>query len=254
MNQRRAMSLIETLFAVFVLLAAFTIFGTLFQWVMTSSKRGDQAATAARLAHNRLQEVRQWAAQPSVSSDNFRAGSWGTWATPLEVEPGYTVRVDRVANQCYSPSSSLEAGYARPREMSNACRRVRVRVHWGQQDYDVYSQLAAPAVNPLKPYASNIVITQGFSGSLAYGSAGILTAQARDDQNQNIDDLVYEWTVLPESGTASLTEVDRNGRQIQVNNNNPLTTSGNTLKVSVSATYRGIALAGSSGTITLGGP
>lgn len=248
------MSLIETLFAVFVLLAAFTIFGTLFQWVLSSSKRGDQAATAARLAHNRLEELRQWSSQPSGSSDNFRAGNWNNWATPVELEPGYLVRIDRVANQCYSPSTSLEAGYARPRDMSNACRRVRVRVHWGQQDYDLYSQLGAPPVKPLQPYASNIVVTAGFGGSLAYGSSGVLTAQARDIQSQNIDDLVYEWTVLPESGTASLTEMDRNGRQVQVNNNSPLTTSGNTLKVSVSATYRGIVLSGTSATITLGGP
>ncbi len=55
MNQRRAMSLIETLFAVFVLLAAFTIFGTLFQWVMTSSKRGDQAATGQKALPGRTQ-------------------------------------------------------------------------------------------------------------------------------------------------------------------------------------------------------
>ena len=254
MNRRSGMSLIETLFAVFVLLAAFTIFGTLFQWVMTSSKRGDQAATAARLAHNRLEELRQWSEQPAGASDNFRAGSWTGWATPSEVEPGYTVQIDRVANQCYSPSTSLEAGFARPREMSNSCHRVRVRVHWGQQNYDLYSQLAAPPVKPLQPYASNIVITQGFSGNLAHGSGGTLTAQARDEQSQNIEDLVYEWTVLPESGTASLLEVDRNGRQIQVNNDNPLTTAGNTLKVSVSATYRGIALSGTSATITLDGP
>ena len=254
MNRRHGMSLIETLFAVFVILAAFTIFGTFFQLVMTSSKRGDQAATAARLAHNRLEEMRQWSAQPSGASDNFRAGSWATWATPVEVEPGYTVQVERVANQCYSPSTSLEAGFARPREMSNACRRVRVRVHWGQQDYDLYSQLAAPAVKPLQPYTSNIVITQGFSGNLAFGSGGILTAQARDDQSQNIDDLVYEWTVLPETGTASLVEVDRNGRQVKVNNDNPLTTAGSTLKVSVSATYRGIPLSGTSNSLTLDGP
>ena len=149
MNRRAGMSLIETLFAVFVLLAAFTIFGTLFQWVMTSSKRGDQAATAARLAHNRLEELRQWSEQPAGASDNFRAGNWTGWATPSEVEPGYTVQIDRVANQCYSPSTSLEAGFARPREMSNSCHRVRVRVHWGQQNYDLYSQLAAPPVKPL---------------------------------------------------------------------------------------------------------
>lgn len=254
MNHRQGLSLIETLFAVFVLLAAFTIFATLFQWVVTSSRRGDEAATAARLAHNRLEELREWSAKASGTSDNFRVGNWTSWATPIEAEPGFTVQIDRVANQCYSPSTNLEAGFARPREMSNSCRRVRVRVHWGQQDYDLYSQLAAPPVDPLQPYASNIVVTLDFGGNLGYGSAGVLTAQARDEQSQDIQDLVYEWTVLPESGTASLTEVDRNGHQVQINNNNPLTTAGNTLKVSVSAIYRGIPLAGTSSTITLDGP
>ena len=101
---------------------------------------------------------------------------------------------------------------------------------------------------------SNIQITQNFAGALASGGSGELTAQARDVNDQPIHDLVYRWNVLPESGTGSLVELDRNGHRVRLVNDNPLTSNGSTLKIAASAHYRGILLEGVSNTITVDGP
>jgi len=254
MKRRGGLSLIETVLAVFVLLVVFLIFGTLLQWVLSSSRRGDEMATAARLAENRLAELRDWSFQPNGSSDNFRAGAWGALATPVEAESGYRTSVALVASQCYAPTTNLESAFANPRTMSSACKRVRVRVQWGNQSYDLYSQLTAPPVTPKQPLSSNIQVTITGGTTLASGASIVLTAQARDVNDSPIEDLVYQWTVLPESGTGSLAELDRNGRQVRFTNNNPLTVNSSTLKVAVQATYRGVVLEGVSGTITVDGP
>ncbi|MBT9584351.1 hypothetical protein IV102_13495 [bacterium] len=127
-------------------------------------------------------------------------------------------------------------------------------VQWGNQNCDLYSQLAAPQVVPRQPVSSNIQISQDFAGTLASGGSGVLTAQARDVNDQPILDLVYRWNVLPESGTGSLVEVDRNGHRVRFVNDNPLTTNGSTLKIAASACYRGILIEGTSNTITVDGP
>jgi Tfp pilus assembly protein PilV len=254
MNPRRGLSLIETLLAIFVLMVVFILFASLFQWVLSSSRRGDEAATAGRLASNRLAELRQWAAQAAGPSDNFRSGDWASLSAPVEAEPGYQTSVTRIAASCYAPCTQLESLFSQPRTMSNSCVRVRVRVQWGSNSYDLYSQVTAPPVAPHQPYDSNIQISQSSSGTLASGASRELTAQALDANNQPIQDLVYQWNVLPESGTGSLLDMDRNGSRVQFTNDNPLTTNGSTLKVAVQATYRGILLQGVSTTITVDGP
>ena len=240
--------------AIFVLMVVFVMFGSLFQWVLSSSRKGDQQATAAALASNRLAELRLWAAQASGSSDNFRSGPWASLATPVEVQPGYRVSVELIAAACYSPCNSMESLFATPREASNACKRVRVRVSWSNNSYDLYSQLAAPQVAPHLPLTTNIQISQNFSGTLISGASGQLTAQARDANGQPIEDLVYTWNVLPETGTGSLLDLDRNRHRVSLTNDNPLTLNGSTLKVAASAYYRGVLLQGTSNTITVDGP
>ena len=119
MKTRAGLSLIEMLLAIFVLMVVFLIFGTLFQWVLSSSRRSDETATASLMASNRLAELRQWAAQPSGSSDNFRSGAWAALAAPVDVGQGYRVSVTLLAAQCYSPCTTMESLFPNPRDMSN---------------------------------------------------------------------------------------------------------------------------------------
>lgn len=242
------MSLLETLVAIFVLLGVFIIFATLYHWVLSSSKRADQAATAARLATNRLADLRAWAAQPNGASDNFH-GSWTSQASPVEMEPGYQVSVDLLAAQIYAPSTQLETAFPRPREMSNACKRVRVRVRWGTQTFDLYSQLTAPPV-----VGGNVTVSLSSAATLAPGGTLPMSAQGLDTSGEPIDDLVYQWNVLPITGTGSITLLDRNGREAEFHNDDPNTVNGSELKVEVTASYRGRLISGQSAVITEDGP
>jgi hypothetical protein len=247
------MSLIETLFAAFILLVAMTVFGTLFQNVLRSSRRGDELATAARVANNRLEEIRDWARTASGSSSNFRSGSWATWATPYAdpSAPGFNVSVSLVAQACYSPSIDLEAGFAAPRSMTNSVKKLRLRTTWRDQQLDLWSEIAAPPQNPRLPLNTAIDVSTSLSGLIANGSGGTLTAQAIDDNGQAIPDLVYLWNILPGTGTGEVITQDRNGRNATFTNQGNVGPGPKDCQVSVTAYYRGQWLSGTSSSLSL---
>lgn len=249
MRLDRGLSLIETVIAIFVLLTVFVIFASLFEWLLASTRKAEKGATASRLASNRLAELRAWAAQPNGSSDNFHAGDWAALAQPVEAEAGFLVSVERVAAALLSPCSGLESPFGNPRQVSAACLRVRIHVANGLWSYDQYSQLTAP------PVVGKLVQVSGATGStLSPGDSITLTAQAIDTLDQPIDDLVYHWTVLPMTGSGTITLLDRNGRSASFQNNDPHTKNGSQLRVEVNATYRGVVLKGQSGIVREDGP
>ena len=256
MNSRRGMSLIETLFAAFILVAAMTVFGTLFQTVLSSSRRGDQLATAARVASNRLEEVKDWARLPSGSSSNFRVGNWSTWATSYADPnaPGYNVSLSLVSQLCYSPCISMESSFAQPRSMTSSIKKVRVRTSWSDQHFDLWSEIAAPTQRPRTPLDNAIDVTTSLSGTISNSAGGNLTAQAYDTQGQPIDDLVYQWNILPGSGTGQVVPNDRNGKSAYFTNQGNVGPGPKDCQVTVSAFYRGQWLGGNSPTLSLDTP
>ena len=216
---RKGFTLIETVIASFILSLAFVAFIMLYHRALAFGAQSEARSAAARAAWRKVESVREWSAQ----SDNFEKGDWAGLSTPVSDpdDPPFMTSVLLIGRTLFSPSTDLESLFpGNTIDFSNSVRGIRVRVQWGgTQDFNLYTQIAAPRRPPKRPLNQAIVVTlKSPGGNLAVGGTADFEAQALDANDKPIVDLVYNWSVAPGTGNGQVTSIDRMGRKARFTN------------------------------------
>lgn len=243
-GQRRGLSLMETLIAIFIITFAVLEMAALFHAALDGARRTKKVAVATTLANKRMEEIVYWA-----SYDNHFA-NWSSIdgnQSSDSLYPDFLVTSESEPLTQYSPCSLTEQRFpvAEQRTMVSSARKVRVRVTWAPSDarneVDLYGVVGAPA-RLLDQVEINETIPLPVG---PFGSSVNLTVKALDEEGQPISDLFYDWSLAAGRGNGELTPA-RDGRSAALTDHvyNPGTETyqaapGSAL-LKVRATYMGV--------------
>jgi len=214
LNKRGAL-LLEAVLAIFLLLAAIILVGSLFQ--RTAQLRTAHKVLDAQIAFSEdlLDEIRLWALEP----DNFNS-DWSIWNGRVERDPNHagveaTVRCDGAGQTLLSPSSELETSWDASirRGLEKAVVRVQLTVTApSQKDLVMVSYLEPPRQELVPDPVLSVTQTSG-ANPLDKDAEASFAASITDADGKPIPDLVYEWHLLPQTGNATLVKstAPRNG-------------------------------------------
>ncbi len=203
---RAAVTLTESLIAIFLLVGAMTVTVILFHGATRHTTRTDQAVAGVTLAEKTLAWVRNWAATPAGSGMNF--DDWSSVAGSTRTDPdypGFQIRIDAERAVLASPSTAFEDPLvvSNPRLMSASFYRVRVRVSWPGDQVELLSLVG----DPYRRWAASgaIQVAPGGSPLLGPGATQAFTASGRDAGGRIITDLFFDWYVQPETSNGTVT-------------------------------------------------
>ena len=212
----RALSLVETVLAVFLLAAQILLLAGLLAQFNRTQRDTRQRSRAALLAEQKMDEIRAWARQPG----NF-AGDWSVYqgqVTQPPEDPGFRleVRVNSAGQPLYSPCLGLESPYdTKAKLLHRSCVPVRVSVSWAGREPLVLNSLIGEPVRP-KPYTLTFAPDPPFTQPVPTNGPFGYKAQLQDGLGLPIEDVMFSWRVKPLTGNASLVESpNRNQRQVR---------------------------------------
>lgn len=212
-RHRSALSLVETVLAVFLLAAQILLLAGLLSQFNRSQRDVRQRSQAALLAEQKLDEIRSWARLGS----HF-AGDWSTYQGQLTEISGFhlEVRVNPAGQPLYSPCLGLEAPHgARAKVLSRSIVPVRVSVSWGGREPLVLNTLIGEPPHP-KPYTLSCTPDPAFAQPVPPNGAFGYTVELKDAIGQPVGDVMFSWRVKPLTGNASLVDSpDRSQRQVR---------------------------------------
>ncbi|MEW6284181.1 MAG: hypothetical protein AB1758_36545, partial [Candidatus Eremiobacterota bacterium] len=142
---RRALSLLETTVALFLLLVIVLLVVRLYHTALRYAMESERLVLATRFAEKVQARVKAWAADP----DNFRS-TWTSWSSVTDPDyPGMLARVERGEATLLSPCTSVETMFAPgERRLSRTVVSVRVSVRAGTRDVRLHTYLAEPRRTP----------------------------------------------------------------------------------------------------------
>ena len=265
--KRRALTLIETIIASFLLVGGFMITVALFHSALRYTSQIEKVTVATLLADRTLNEMRVWARNVT----NYRS-SWAPYDGVTVAAPEYPDQ--RIFTQVSKPAGlpipllsspgtamdSMQIASDR-KSLVNSCRRVRVSVSWPPYTAASTFRLVSLIPEPRLSWrnANPIVVTlTGGAGPLAHNATTTLQAQGYDSTGAPIADLIYSYYVQPDTppSMASITQ-NRMGTTATLthalNLLNGTVSFGPTGKVivTVRSVYRGEERWGSSAPISL---
>ena len=210
-GQRRGMSLLEAIFAMFYLSSAILIIAHLLDAGLQAGLKVEQQLTATSIARNELAKLRASAVTP----EGFDELALYTGAPQPSGEPGFSVSITTEPFHQYSPCSTVELAYPadQRRELTKSTRKVRVRVSWGNNrgsKVQVVSLIASP------PPEVDHLSLKGVTVPNPIDPDGVadFEVEAQDDRGKAIPDLFYEWAVIPSNGDGTVVP-SRDGRTCQ---------------------------------------
>ncbi len=233
----KGLSLVETIIAVSLLTAMALITIQLFHSGLRLTARVQAQTVAAKIARDKLEEIRGWAADPANFAD------WSPYldTTNPAPESGFTVRVRSQAEQIYTPCSTFEASNSQPRLIRDQTRRVEVTVSWSGEQVQLTTLVGAP---PDQWGSPDLVVSPATPGPLNPGQSVDLAVQAFDASGQPLDDLFFDWFVQPLTGNGTLVKTNRDGSSARLTHQviglgGAPTTAPGTCRVHARAVYRG---------------
>lgn len=253
---RSALSLVETVLAVFLLAAQILLLSGLLSQFQRGQNSLRQRSRAAVLAEQKLDEIRAWARL----SSNF-AGTWAAYQNQLTTppdDPGFQVKVEvnSQGQPIYSPCLGLESPYgSEAKILHRSCVPVRVTVSWSSRDTLVLNTLVAEPPHP-KPYTLTCQPNPPFAQPVPANGPFGYEVRVVDGAGQPIEDLMFSWRVKPLTGNASLLpSPDRSQRQVRAHHaylryNTQVQVSGQ-VQLEVRALYRGELLSLPSDSVVL---
>ncbi len=234
-TRSRASSLVETVIAIFVLIAGFLVVSRLFHTSLQFTTRANLKLTAARIAEKKVVEIQSWARDPNNWDANWDS-DWPPTPLPDPDEPGFIVTVLQANQQLLSPCTSMEQRWVslgKAKEFNNSYRRVTVVVNWSSDPRDELSVTTLVGDPPRQLSSSPVAIS--FPGGkvhpLAADASQNLEANLIDRNGRPIADVCFNWYVLParlttEPGGNAVLDTDspatkRHGREISIRNRYP---------------------------------
>lgn len=218
----RGLSLIETIFGVFLISIAILMVVVFFHSSLRYQRSLEIRGKALLLANAKMAEIRAWAKNPVNFASNWATYQGATSSDPSAPEITMTSQCDPSGRRLQSPCQTLEAAHgADAREMLRAVIPVRVVAQWGVSpgsQLSLISYVGQPvpatavrqaAVLTLVPVASPLAA----SASTPFSVTGV------DGNGLPLNDLFYHWVVASRGGNGRIQPGSaRHGRSGQLEN------------------------------------
>ncbi len=211
---RRGFSLLEAIFASFLMLTSIAIATFLVSASMRASASNEKKIVASMVAESAMEEIR------ASANENYTAlsGTYNnrTWTYPNF--PDYQVRSRVDWDPLSVPCSSLEQQYAANAEFPAPARTVFGRSLWKVEVDVSWSALPRDRVRLLshiadwQPVGTLTIAITGGGGELARDAELTFSAEARNN-GVPLKDLVLSWYVEPLDGYGTISRVSRDGSQ-----------------------------------------
>ena len=245
---KRAFSLMESVYASFILLIAVLLTFRLFHSGMQYFRWSQEKTTALQLASKRMGQIRNWS--------KTQNGWAGIPSGPDSDYPDYTITAQLSDHTVASPCRTIDSNYTQKRELTTECKQIRLTVSWFRGSVDLVSlvggrgDLGWRAANP-------IVISGAIPASVAAATPVLLSAQAYTTTGPT-NDMFFSWYVEPASPTGAMATISpsRDGRSATFINqtrkaDGSLGPSTGQCRVKVRAVYQGVEKWADSGVINL---
>lgn len=248
----RALSLVETVLATFLLLWAIMIIVRLFHSGIAYTSRSMEQETAVFLAEQQLEGVRAWSERLNGNVYNYDNLASVYNGTPIAADlPGFTISTRVVKRELYSGCSQIELGQPSDRRVlrDSACT-AQVDVKWAgdRRQIRLCTILARPPLSfpdpaPSPNLPTGVVLTGPSDNPVPHLGSTEMQAGALDRNGSPLRDLFYEWEVVPISGGATL-EQNRSGSSARLFNwiylpDGSKASTGGEVTVRVTARYHG---------------
>ena len=242
------LSMVETVIAMGILMAGFFLFTRLFVYGVRGMDRGEDQSKAVSLA---LSEV---ARLKDLAKNNRFTDLLAEDARTFMVD-GFEVSLEVTERGTYSPSTEWERPHIstpQARLLESAMLQAVVSVSGEGAESRIVTLLGRPQ---LALGVNSIQISNLPGGTLGANASVTLTASLESRDGTSIP-VTYDWTVLPGTGNATITE-QRNGRDAVLTNQvidafgTPVISPGS-CEVQVKATYFGEEIVSAPYTVNLG--
>jgi len=146
----QALTLSETIVAIFLLLAGFTVVAQLFLRGMRYSTSITVRQQAVAIAERRLEDIRAWSRAHHHPAGTLPMTDWGPFATtPVQdaFDSQYEVSTEFSQPEFFSPCSRFEGVYPNPTDrfqLTSQRTQVTVTVRWGGGSVRLTTFVAAP--------------------------------------------------------------------------------------------------------------
>lgn len=250
----RGYSLIETIIASFVLVAAFFVVSRLFHTGLQYASKMESRVEAVQIAEQRMAELRRWAKE---------AHTWNGFpnAETNPNYPRYLIATSLEERSLFAPSTELERAWPddNRREMTNVARLATVVVKWGGRGrYSMTALITRGTPSwrdsvPENRARDEIVIEGSIPASVGPNQEVRLTAVGYDENDRKIPGLFFHWSVEPvygggNPGIGRVQLVRRDGTEVIFTNqvrrrdlmNQPWTPSNGQCRVTCYAVYNGV--------------
>jgi hypothetical protein len=208
---QRAVSLLEAVIAVFLLLAVLTFTLDLYSRSLGYLSKSERNGRAASFADNVLSELRNWAGDIA----NFQQDPWVPFVTFTDPDyPGFQANVTTKLSPAMSPCSDQERDRPSDRQviMSTTLKVATVDISFeGEPLFKVSALLSEPQ---RQVALTNSVVVEPVGSppaSLPPDATQRYKAKLLDAGGEEIKDVKFAWSVQPLTGNASISEQARDG-------------------------------------------
>ena len=215
----RAVSLLETVIAMFVLIGAVLVIVSLFHSSLRYSTMVESRQLATVVAEKKLAQIRAWSRQPTPGGFNYDTiDTYPKGPAPDPDYPAFTVTTEVKDQLQASPCTTAESLHgARARFMRQSVKLVRVTVSWHARDPSkrvrLTSWVAEPPRGPctlvLSPASPPVPVPRHDPPNSL--GAVTFTVKAVDRNNRTIDDVFFNWSWKPGTGKGTLAVNNRSG-------------------------------------------
>jgi Tfp pilus assembly protein PilV len=212
----KGFSLMETLIAVFLLLATLTFVLELYCRSFQHLNKTERTFQGTAFARNTMEQIRAWAKDPA----NFEKAVWTPFTTVSDSRyPDFTLRAKTEPTTLTAACTAFEDSLGAPErlEMPTSARLVTLEVsHQGSKLWEISSLVAEPERPLHATKFLEVVPTGGVPGVLAVDEELEFQASLIDKDGAPIKDVEFVWSVQPGSGTPSSTAPLGNGTIVKV--------------------------------------
>lgn len=250
-TRRRGLSLVETVFSMFLLAGIMLVIVNLFHASLRYQVRVENQGKMTMLATRTLNDARAFAQTPVNFASGLSYYNGRTWTEPDM--PEFSIRTDTVTTgrTIYSPCETLEVPWTttgQARRLDHSVVPLRVTVTHASESISLLGYIAEPVREP----NTDLEISPLTVPDVPAGGTFTLTVTARDTGGVPIEDLFYKWHVDSESGNATIVDTSpRDGRSVTIQHEYDGEPVPGTIRVNVYARYKGQYLSASLGPINL---